>query len=126
MIKPKRMNAVMLAVRDIRKSLAWYKEHFGFEILYDVEGGVLIGAEGIELELSQVSDPESARKADEAEDICIRLFSFEVTQQGLERAEEEFSEDTDIAWIDHPRYKSCIIDDPDGHSIELYIDKISD
>jgi len=123
MIKPKRMNAVMLAVRDIMKSLAWYKRHFGFEILYDVEGGVLIGADGIEIVLSQVSDPEGARKADEAKDICIRLFAFEITPQELEHAEEEFPEDADIAWIDNPRYKSCIIDDPDGHSIELYVDK---
>ena len=40
MIKPKKMNAVILAVRDIEKSLAWYKEHIGFERLYDVQGGI--------------------------------------------------------------------------------------
>ena len=64
-----------------------------------------------------------AGKADEAKDICIRLFAFEVTQQDLERAEEEFPEEADLTWIEHPRYKSCIIDDPDGHSIELYVDE---
>ena len=124
MIKPKKMNAVMLAVRDIEKSLAWYKEHFGFERLYDVQGGILIGADGVELVLSQADDPKNAGKADEAKDICIRLFAFEVAQQDLTRAEEEFPEEADLVRIDHPKYKSCIIDDPDGHAIELYVDKI--
>ena len=45
------MNAVVLAVRDIEKTLAWYKEHFGFEKLYDVPNGVLIGANGVEVVL---------------------------------------------------------------------------
>jgi catechol 2,3-dioxygenase-like lactoylglutathione lyase family enzyme len=123
MIKPKKVNSVILAVRDIEKSLAWYKKHFGFERLYDVQGGILLGADGVELVLSQADDPENARKADEANDICIRLFAFEVTQQELERAEKEFPEESDLTWVDHPKYKSCIIDDPDGHSIELYVEK---
>ena len=124
MIKPKKMNSVILAVRDIEKSLGWYKKHFGFERLYDVEGGVLIGADGVELVLSQVNDPENARKTDEAKDICMKLFAFEITQQDLEHGEEEFPEEADLVRIDHPRYSSCIIEDPDGHSIELYVDKI--
>ncbi|MFH1614737.1 MAG: VOC family protein [Planctomycetota bacterium] len=123
MIKPKKMNSVILAVRDIEESLAWYKKHFGFEKLYDVPGGILIGTDGVEIVLSQVNDPEDARKADEAKDICIRLFAFEVTPEELERAEKEFQEDADLVRIDHPKYKSCIIDDPDGHSIEMYVDK---
>ena len=73
MIRPKKINAAMLKVRDIDKSLAWYKEHFGFEKLYDVQGGVLIGANGVELVLSQVNDPAQARKADEGKDVCITL-----------------------------------------------------
>ena len=124
MIKPKKMNSVILAVRDIEKSLSWYKKHFGFERLYDVQGGVVIGADGVELVLSQANNPKDARKADEAKDICIRLFAFEVTAEELEQAEKEFPEETDLTWINHPKYKSCIIDDPDGHSIELYVDKV--
>ena len=123
MIKPKKMNSVSLAVRDIEKSLAWYRKHFSLEKLYDVQGGVLIGADGVELVLSQVSDPENAKKADEAKEVCIRLFAFEVSEQDLEHAEKEFPEDTDLVRLDHPKYKSCITEDPDGHSIELYVDK---
>ena len=122
MIKPKKMNSVVLAVWDIERSLAWYKEHFGFEKLYDVPGGVLIGAEGVDVVLSQADEPEKAKKADEAKDICIRLFAFEVARKELDRAEEEFPEEADLTWIDHSRFRSCIIDDPDGHAIELYVD----
>ena len=124
MIKPKKMNAVILAVRDIEKSLTWYKKHFGFGKLYDVSNGVLIGADGVEVVLSQVDKPEKARKVDEAKDICIRLFAFEISQQDLERAEEEFPEEADLVHIDHPKYKSCIIEDPDNHPLELYTDKV--
>ena len=124
MIKPKKMNSVILAVRDIEKSLAWYKDHFGFEKLYDVPNHVLIGADGVEVVLLQANNPENARKTDEAKDICIRLFAFEIAKQDLERAEKEFPEDAGLVRIDNPKYKSCIIEDPDGHSIELYVDKI--
>ena len=123
MIKPKKMNAVIIVVRNLERSLSWYKKHFGFEKLYDVEGGILIGADGVEVVLSQIDDPKNAKRPNEAKDICIRLFGFEVTAEELERAQEEFPEEADLIWIDHPRYKSCIIDDPDGHSIELYVDK---
>ena len=57
-IRPKKMNAVILAVRDLQRSLTWYKEHFGFDKLYDVPNGVLIGANGVEVVLSQVDNPE--------------------------------------------------------------------
>ena len=123
MIRPKKLNAVMLAVRDIERSLLWYEEHFGFERLFDVPGAVVIGAGGVELVLAQADDPANAKRPNEAKDICIRLFAFEVSTDDLARAETEFAEDKDVVWIDHPKFKSCIIEEPDGHSIELYVDK---
>lgn len=143
MIKPKRMNAVMLTVRDIKKSMAWYREHFGFEKLYDVPGGILIGADGVELVLSQAEKSKQSaaysteknvqikkfglevnvQKLERPNDIAIRLFGLEISADDLAKIEEEFPEDDDIVRIDHPRYQSCIVEDPDGHSIELYIDK---
>ena len=32
-------------------------------------------------------------------------------------------EDEDIVEIDHPKYKSFIVEDPDGHALELFVDK---
>jgi catechol 2,3-dioxygenase-like lactoylglutathione lyase family enzyme len=42
MITPKKMNAAGIVVRDLERSLAWYKEKFGFEHLFDVPNGVVI------------------------------------------------------------------------------------
>ena len=38
----------------------------------------------------------------------------------LGRVEQEFAEDKDIVFIEKPKYKSYITEDPDGHAIELY------
>lgn len=123
MITPKKLNAVGIVVRDLERSLAWYREKFGFERLYDVSNGLVIGANGVELWIAQAKDPANARQSNSDQDICIRLIGFEVSPDDLARVKAEFPEDDDIVEIDHPRYQSCIIDDPDGHAIELFIDK---
>ncbi len=56
-------------------------------------------------------------------DICIRLFGFAVSEDDLARVKSEFSENDDIVDIDHPKYKSRMIEDPDGHAIELFVNK---
>jgi catechol-2,3-dioxygenase len=123
MIKAKRLNAVMLTVRDLEISLDWYAEHFGFERLYEVEGGILIGAGDVELVLTEVDDPAQAGQPDKTKDICMKLFALEISHDDLIRVEEEFCGDNDIVRIDHPKYKSRIVCDPDGHAIELYVNK---
>ena len=125
MITPKKLNAVGIVVRDLERSLEWYRQKFGFEKLYDVSNGLVIGANGVDLWVAQADDPAHARRADHAHDICIRLIGFEVSEADLARVKAEFREDDDIVEIDHPRYKSCIIEDPDGHCIELYVDKVA-
>ncbi len=35
MISPTNLAAVVLSVRDLQRSLGWYREKFGFEKLYD-------------------------------------------------------------------------------------------
>ena len=123
MITPKKMNAVGIVVRDLDSSLAWYKEKFGFEHLFDVSNGVIIGSNGVELWVAQAKDPSTARQSDHDQDICIRLIGFEVSEEDLSRVKAEFAEGKDIVEIDHPKYKSYIIEDPDGHAIELFVYK---
>ena len=127
MIKPKRFSAVVLAVRDVERSAAWYKEKFGFEKLYDDapnSPGVVIGRDGIELCLNPLDDPGSATDVDTKHQACIQLFCLEVEDSDLERIAEEFAEDHDIVVLDeHPKYRSRIVEDPDGHSIELIVKK---
>jgi len=126
MIKPKKLAEVGIVVRDLAKSLAWYREHFGFEKLFDVSNGVVIGSDSVHLWLAEVADLDQAKVPDSAKDLCIRLISFEVSETDLSRVGEEFPEDDDIDWIDHPKYRSCVIDDPDGHAIELYVWKTAE
>ena len=123
MITPKKMNAVGIVVRDLERSLAWYKAKFGFDHLFDVSNGVVIGTNGVELWVAQAKHPDTARNSDHNEDICIRLLGFEVSEADLARVRAEFPEDDGIVDIDHPKYKSCIIEDPDGHAIELFVNK---
>jgi catechol-2,3-dioxygenase len=123
MITPKNLNAVGIVVRDLQRSLEWYRRKFGFEELYDVSNGVIVGVNGVELWVAQADDPANARQSDHARDICIRLIGFQVSEDDLARVKSEFPEDEDIVEIDHPRYKSYIVEDPDGHAIELYVDK---
>ena len=127
MIEPKRLSAVVLAVRDLERSMAWYKKKFGFEKLYDDSPnspGVVIGTEQIELCLNPLAEPNRATDVDTACQSCIQLFCLEVEESDLERVAEEFAEDKDIVSLDeHPKYRSRIVEDPDGHSIELIVKK---
>ncbi len=123
MITAQRLNAVGIVVRDLERSLAWYKVRFGFERRFDVPNGVVIGAGGVELWVAQAREPGPARAADPAQDICIRLIGFEISAEDLARVRAEFPEDDDIVEIDHPTYRSCIVEDPDGHAIELFVNK---
>ncbi len=127
MIVPKRLSGVVLSVRDVAKSLAWYREKFGFEKLYDDapnSKGIVIGTNGITLALNPLDDPDSATNVDNAHQICVQLFCLEVDGADLDSVATEFPEDKDIVALDdHPRYRSRIVEDPDGHSIELIVSK---
>jgi catechol 2,3-dioxygenase-like lactoylglutathione lyase family enzyme len=124
MISPKALGAVVLAVRDVERSLEWYRERFGFRRLYDDapnSEGVVIGAGGVLLVLDPLEDPAAAAPVDTRREACVQLFSLEVDPSDLERVHEEFPEDGDIVVLDdHPKYRSRIVEDPDGHAVELF------
>lgn len=115
MVKVKEVNAVVIFVRDLARSLEWYKKRFGFEKMYDVSEGVAIAANSdAELVLSEVGDGRG---------IAPISFSFEVTEEDLLRVQANFPEDDKAMWVYNPDYRSCLVDDPDGHRIELFVDK---
>jgi catechol 2,3-dioxygenase-like lactoylglutathione lyase family enzyme len=127
MIKPQKVSVIVLTVRDIERSLAWYREKFGFETLHDDapnSDGIVVGASGVELVLKQSENPDTARPVDRSKQICCQVFGFEVDEADLDRVEQEFPEDTSIVRLDdHPRYRCRIIEDPDGHPIVLMVYK---
>ena len=127
MIIPKRLNGITLSVRDLDRSTAWYREKFGFERLLDDapnSDGVVIGAQGIELCLQEVDNPGQAHTVNHTRDVCVRLIAFEVEPGDLSRVEAEFAGDKGIIVLDdHSNYRSRIVEDPDGHCIELYANR---
>ena len=127
MIQVKAINGISLTVRDLDASLKWYREKLGFEKLYDDtpnSDGVTIGKNGVELLLQPLAKPETATPVDTVHQICIPLLTFEVAADELAKVEQVFSEDTDIVKLnDHPKYRSRIVEDPDGHAIEFYSTK---
>jgi len=129
MIKPQKVSVIVLTVRDIERSLAWYREKFGFEKLYDDapnSDGIVVGANGVELVLKQSENPDTARPVDRSEQICCQVFGFEVDDADLARVEQEFPEDADIVRLDeHPRYRCRIIEDPAGHPIVLMVHRLA-
>ncbi|MDH4202429.1 MAG: VOC family protein [Phycisphaerae bacterium] len=126
MIHVKRINAVSLVVRDIEKSMDWYREKLGFEKKFDDapnSPSVVIGRGDVELVLRPAENP-NATPVNTAEQICIPMLCFEVDAAELDRVETEFAEDADIVKLDdHPQYRSRITEDPDGHAIEFYANK---
>lgn len=124
MIKPRSLGAVVLSVRNVEDSLAWYREKFGFEKLYDDapnSKSIAIGADGVVVHLNPLADPAGATLVETSRQICVQLFCLEVPESDLDRVAQEFPEDDDIVVLDdHPKYRSRIVEDPDGHAIELF------
>jgi catechol 2,3-dioxygenase-like lactoylglutathione lyase family enzyme len=122
MIQLQRLNAVVLRVRNLDASLAWYCRHFGFEAQYEVEGGLLVSTGAIELVLSPHPDPD-APLADPLTMRCIQTLAFEIPESEFTNLRTEFAADPDLVELDHPRYHSLITGDPDGYCVELYYNK---
>lgn len=126
MIHIKRINAVSLVVRDLEKSMSWYQEKLGFEKKFDDapnSASVIIGNGGAELVLRPAKNPDAAA-VNTAEQICIPILCFEMAPSELDRVETEFAADGEIVKLDdHPKYRSRIVEDPDGHAIEFYANK---
>ncbi|WP_370588664.1 VOC family protein [Pseudonocardia sp. C8] len=113
-----------LPVADLRRSLAWYRAHLGYEPMMEfVEDGVLMGvamahpAGGPDLALR--CDPERAAAAagfdyfaigvpgkDALEALAAHLDGHDVAHAGVHR--------TQVGWI------LPGVHDPDGHEVRFY------
>lgn len=116
MIRIRRLGEVGIVVRDLSRSLAWYREKLGFEPQFEVENGVVIGRGDTSLWLA----PEAPGCPAGGTQGGQRLFGFAVGPEELCRVPQEFPEDKDIVHIDHACYESYIVEDPDGYAIEFY------
>jgi len=123
MLEIKTIAAVKIAVSDFTESFAFYKTHFGFSRKYGSPQGVLIGNKKVSILLVEVDDELKEKKIDPLQSICIIAFQLEVGKGDFARIEREFDASLIIDKKEHPRYKSIILADPDGHRIELIYHK---
>ncbi len=122
MIRANCLNAMNLKVRDLEASLRWYREHFGFERQYAVEGGIVVSSGGMDLALSPHADP-AAPLADPREVRCIHTLGFQVSEVEFRKARQEFAADPELVEFDQAEFESFITCDPDGYCVEIYFDK---
>jgi catechol-2,3-dioxygenase len=120
MIHAKSIGAVALKVADLAKSQAWYRNRFGFEYRYDVEGGVVVGRGCVEIVLSPTHDP-SLPLATAQNSRCIHTFGFEVSEEDLQEARKAFA--GEHVAFEQDTFKSIVVNDPDGYCVELFVDR---
>jgi len=77
MIEPIELNCITLSVRDIDRSMQWYKNIFGFEKLYDDapnSKGIVIGSNNIQICLAPIDS--SAPTVDHPKTVCVRKHIY--------------------------------------------------
>jgi catechol-2,3-dioxygenase len=118
------MSAVALKVRDLERSMAWYREHFGFEFRHEADGCVVLGVRNVELVLSPHTNPD-APLADPNAVRCIHTLGFEIPESEFHRLRAEFAADPEIVEFDQVEFRSLITSDPDGYCVELFYNKVA-
>ena len=115
------LDHVALTVRDLSKSVAWYRETLGLERRHAEVWGdypVLLcaGDSGVAL----FSNPGAAGGSDGATTTIMRHFAFRITRFDFERARLVFQErGVPFRFEDHGISDSLYINDPDGYEVEL-------
>jgi len=115
-----------LAVRDVQKSVDWYRELFGLERLYEDVWGNFPGVVGIgdtSVAFFSMDDPDIKLPVGlPIHHLAFRLDrgNFKAAQQTLNQKGIEFE------FQDHKIVHSIYFYDPDGHLIELTTYDLSD
>jgi catechol 2,3-dioxygenase-like lactoylglutathione lyase family enzyme len=122
MFKVDHIDHVALTVRDVERSVAWYKDVLGLERRYqDVWGGypavVCAGMTCLALFPTESGD---SRPPPGRDTIAMRHIGFAVDRANFERARERFRElGIEFSFEDHTICHSLYIFDPDGHQLEI-------
>ena len=116
------LDHVALAVSDLSRSEAWYRDVLGLERLHqDVWGDypVFVGSCGTGIALFPVQGDAPLRPPGR-DTLAVRHIAFRATRNSFESAQSELTERAiRFEFQDHRIAHSIYFDDPDGHQIEI-------
>lgn len=119
MFKVKGIDHIGLAVRDVQKSVEWYRDLFGLERLYEEVWGNFPGVVGIgdtSVAFFPTDDPNVPLPAG----LPIHHLAFRVDRVNFNAAQQTLLQrGVEFEFQDHEIVHSLYFYDPDGHLIEL-------
>ena len=122
MFAVKRLDHVALTVRDVRKSIAWYRDVFGLERRHAATWGdypVFMCAGDTALALFEAKGPLSDAP-DSGSAAIMRHVAFQVDRVNFVKAQETLRErGIEFVFQDHSISQSIYLRDPDGYELEL-------
>jgi catechol 2,3-dioxygenase len=116
------LGAVGLGVADLERSLEFYRDAIGMDVLERSDGGAALGAGG--RELLRLEERRGTRRDPDAADLfhfALLLPSRAALGRQLQHLIERGVKLTGAA--DHHVSEALYLDDPDGHGVELYRDR---
>jgi catechol 2,3-dioxygenase-like lactoylglutathione lyase family enzyme len=113
---------VAIAVRDVRRSAAWYQAVLGLERLYEEAWGdfpAVVGRGGTSIALFPVQgDRPKGRPGRDT--LAMRHLAFRVDAANFTRAREALeARGIALTFQDHDIAHSMYFYDPDGHELEI-------
>ena len=122
MFRLERIDHVALTVRDVERSVSWYREVLGLERQFEEVWGsfpAVVGTGQGALALFPVQGDDPSRPPG-PDTLCFRHVAFRVDRQSFEGARVAMVErGIGFEFQDHDIAHSIYISDPDGHQIEL-------
>jgi catechol 2,3-dioxygenase-like lactoylglutathione lyase family enzyme len=121
MLRVEGLDHVALTVRDVPRSVAWYRDVLGLERRYEAVWGdfpAVVGAGTTALALFPAPVPAPAPPGREG--LSVRHIAFRVDRETFDRARGEL-EARGLAptFQDHAAAHSLYFADPDGHQLEI-------
>ena len=127
MIKAERIGHVVLKVRDVQRSRAFYTEVLGMDVMMEIPAIPAVFLANNRRDHHEIALFEVGAEAEglHAKQIGLAHVAFRLrNEKELRAAYEEFKEKhVPISFtVDHGVTKSIYFCDPDGHELEVYCD----